>query len=69
MLYFDVETGQLVQIGGNRKLQDYRPVDGVMVPHRIETSRKGGWAAYEFHSVTHDGVGIQARFIFPATRR
>jgi caffeoyl-CoA O-methyltransferase len=52
-LYFDVDSGLLVQVGGNRTLEDFRKVDGVLVPHHVETSRKGGWAAYVFDSVIH----------------
>jgi len=51
--YFDVDSGLLLQVGGNRLLQNYREVDGVLVPHRFEISRKGGWAAYEFDRVAH----------------
>ena len=56
---------ELVQVGGNHTLRDYRPVDGVLVPHRIEISRKGGWAAYEFHAVIHEGALTRARFVKP----
>lgn len=41
-LYFDKATGLLVQIGHYWELRDYRRIDGVMFPHRIVMSRKGG---------------------------
>jgi predicted O-methyltransferase YrrM len=64
-LYFDTASGLLVQVGGNRKLQDYRPVDGILVPHRMEISRKGGWSAYEFRAVTHGEAIDDSRFAVP----
>ncbi len=41
-LYFDADSGLLVRIGYYWELKDYRDVDGVRVPFRIDMSRKGG---------------------------
>lgn len=53
-LYFDKETGILVQIGCFWELQKYRRVDGVKFPYRVLISRKGGWCAFEFEEVKHN---------------
>ena len=53
-LYFDIETGLLVSIGQYWTLGDFRPIDGVFVPYRINTSRKGGSTVYEFENITHN---------------
>ncbi|NIR44900.1 MAG: hypothetical protein GWN99_11390 [Gemmatimonadetes bacterium] len=53
-LYFDAETGLLLRLGYNRTLNDYREVDGVLVPFRLEISRKGGSSTYIFDSIEHN---------------
>ncbi|UCC71649.1 MAG: hypothetical protein JSV86_14860 [Gemmatimonadota bacterium] len=53
-LYFDAETGLLVRLGYNRKLRDYREVDGVLVPFRMALSRKGGSSTYIFEKIEHN---------------
>ena len=64
-LYFDTETGLLVRIGYYWNLKDYRPVDGVLFPHRIVTSRKGGTSTYDFHRVKHNAPFDDAMFAAP----
>ena len=53
-LSFDVTSGLLVGIGAYWELEDYRSVDGVLFPHRILTSRKGGQTWYEFFEVNNN---------------
>jgi hypothetical protein len=53
-LYFSSETGLLVAIGHYWSLEDYRRVDGVIVPHRLSVSRKGGSTVYELESIVHN---------------
>lgn len=53
-LHFDVVSGLLVRIGHYLTVGDYREVDGVMVPHRIVNSRKGGSNTWVFERVRHD---------------
>ncbi len=53
-LYFDVETGLIIQIGSHWQLQKYRAVDGVKFPFRIAMSRKGGETYYAFDNVQHN---------------
>ena len=45
-LYFDMETGLLNHIGYHNQVTDYRPVDGVLYPHRAVFGRKGGHTTY-----------------------
>lgn len=52
--YFDAESHLLLRIGYNRKLLDYTEVDGVMIPFRIEYSRKGGSSTLMVDSVSHN---------------
>jgi hypothetical protein len=63
--HFDVETGLLVRIGYYWDLQDYRKVDGVLFPHRIETSRKGGSTTYEFREIRHNVPVKDSIFAMP----
>jgi len=65
MLYFDVETGLLTQIGSSWELQDYREVDGVNFPFRIATSRKGGESYFAFDKIEHNVPIDDARFTIP----
>ena len=53
-LWFDRETGLLNQIGYHWNVKDYRPVDGVLVPHLIEEGRKGGVIRYQAEEIIHN---------------
>ncbi|MGD9140820.1 MAG: hypothetical protein PVJ42_04705 [bacterium] len=53
-LYFDVETGLLVRIGYYWEIEDYREVDGVLVPFRVDMSRKGGSTTLVLDLVRHN---------------
>jgi hypothetical protein len=53
-LYFDVTSGLLARIGYYWDIQDYRRVDGVLLPHRISASRKGGSTTWEFNEIRHN---------------
>ncbi len=53
-LYFDVASGLLVRIGHYLTIGDYHEVDGVMVPHRITNSRKGGSNTWMFERIHHE---------------
>jgi len=53
-LGFDVDTGLLSRLGYNRELRDYREVDGVMMPHRVVYSRKGGSSTFVLDSIAHN---------------
>jgi hypothetical protein len=63
-LYFDVETGLLIQIG-YYELYEYRDVDGIKFPFRLENSRKGGSNTYEFQDVRHNIPIEDKRFVMP----
>ncbi|UCE40366.1 MAG: hypothetical protein JSV17_13010 [Candidatus Aminicenantes bacterium] len=63
-LYFDVETGQLIQIG-YYELHEYQDVDGIKFPFRLELSRKGGSNTYVFEDVRHNVTIEDERFIMP----
>jgi hypothetical protein len=52
-LYFDVKTGLLIQIG-YYELLEYKNVDGIQFPFRLEYSRKGGSNSYVFDEVFHN---------------
>ena len=52
-LYFDVESGFLIQIG-YYELHEYQDVDGIKFPFRLEYSRKGGSNTYAFDDVQHN---------------
>jgi hypothetical protein len=66
-LYFDKGTGLLVAIGYYWRIEDYREVDGVMFPHRISTSRKGGSTIYELNTVVHNADIPDSLFAMPET--
>ncbi|MGD2218183.1 MAG: hypothetical protein PVJ64_15605 [Gemmatimonadales bacterium] len=53
-LYFDAESGLLVRLGYNRKIGDYREVDGVLVPFSMSVSRKGGSSTYIIEEIEHN---------------
>jgi predicted O-methyltransferase YrrM len=65
LLYFDVETGFLTQIGNFRELLDYREVDDVKVPFSILISRKGGSNTFVFERIKHNVVLDQKKFSIP----
>ena len=64
-LYFDKETGLLARIGYNWVVRDYRQVDGVRFPFRIELSRKGGSSTYVFDEVKHNVPVDESLFTMP----
>ncbi|MCP4546341.1 MAG: outer membrane lipoprotein-sorting protein [bacterium] len=64
-LYFDVETGLLMRLGFNRKLQDYRRVGEVLVPHKLILSRKGGATSYSYREIRHNIPLPDSRFTAP----
>jgi len=53
-LYFDDETYLLRAIGYHNWVEDYREVDGVLLPHRIVCGRKGGSSTFHFDAIEHD---------------
>jgi hypothetical protein len=65
-LYFDAESGLLAGIGTYWKLQDYREVDGVLLPHKIDCSRKGGSSTFIFNEVKHNQPLEESLFTSPA---
>jgi hypothetical protein len=64
-LYFDTESGLLIRIGYFWTIEDYREVDGVLFPHRISTSRKGGSTVYKFETVMHNVAMRDSLFVMP----
>lgn len=64
-LYFDTATGLLVGFGYNYEIHDYREVDGVLIPHRLIESRKGGSTLYEFDEVRHNEPVDDSIFVMP----
>jgi caffeoyl-CoA O-methyltransferase len=65
LLFFDVESGLLTQIGSAWELQDYREVDGVKFPFRVATSRKGGESYFAFDRIEHNVPIDDARISIP----
>jgi hypothetical protein len=65
-LFFDTKTGLLVGFGHNWEIHDYREVDGVLFPHRVHMSRKGGSTVYEFTEVRHNEAIDDSLFTMPA---
>jgi hypothetical protein len=53
-LYFAVDSGMLVAIGYHWYLQDWRQVDGVLMPTKVVAGRKGGSTTYIFDSIVHN---------------
>ena len=53
-LFFDKDSGLLRAIGYHWFISDYREVDGVLVPFRIECGRKGGATNYVVDSIVHN---------------
>lgn len=66
-LYFDVKTGLLIQIG-YYELLEYKKVDGVQFPFRLEYSRKGGSNSYVFDEVLHNLPVEDGLFNMPKKR-
>jgi hypothetical protein len=64
-LYFDAETGLLVRLGYNRELDDYREVDGVLVPFSMAISRKGGSSTYIVETIEHNVPIDDAELVAP----
>ncbi len=64
-LYFDTETGLLNRIGNAWELRDYREVDGIKVPFRVATSRKGGESYFVFDKTVHNVPIDDRRFAIP----
>lgn len=64
-LYFDAETGLLVRLGYNREIDDYREVDGVLVPFRMAISRKGGSSTYIVETIEHNVPIEDSEFAAP----
>ncbi|MCK9997451.1 MAG: hypothetical protein KAH56_14345 [Candidatus Krumholzibacteria bacterium] len=54
-LYFEVETGMLTRIGYHWWLEDFRTVDGVLIPFIVVRGRKGGSTTLYLETVTHNG--------------
>jgi hypothetical protein len=65
-LYFDIETGLLVQTGYYRRIE-FREVDGVMVPWRISMSRKGGSTKIIIDEVVHNIPIDDGLFAMPSS--
>jgi len=53
-LYFDVASGLLVRIGLYWYLEDYRSVDGVLIPFKIVQNRKGRTTTLIFDEINHN---------------
>jgi hypothetical protein len=64
-LYFDVQTGLLVRLGYNREIDDYRELDGVLVPFRMAISRKGGSSTYIVETIEHNVSIEDSEFAAP----
>lgn len=66
-LSFDTQTGLLIGFGHNWEIHDYREIDGVLFPHRVVESRKGGSTTYEFIDVSHNEDISDSVFLIPAS--
>ncbi|MCP4706685.1 MAG: hypothetical protein GY865_18960 [candidate division Zixibacteria bacterium] len=64
-LYFSVESGLLVAIGYHSSVEDYRNIDGVMVPYKFVMGRKGGSVVYQFDNITHNITKDKSIFAVP----
>jgi hypothetical protein len=60
-LYFEVESGLLTRIGFHWWLEDFREIDGVLVPHTVVRGRKGGSTNLYWDEVVHEAVGEISR--------
>lgn len=65
-LFFDTATGLLISFGHNWEIHDYREIDGVLYPHRVHISRKGGSTVYEFEKIEHNKAIPDSLFRMPA---
>jgi hypothetical protein len=68
-LAFDSETGLLTGIGYYWSILDYREVDGIKIPHRVEMSRKGGSSTFVLDLVKHNLPLEDVLFSEPASLR
>lgn len=68
-LFFDTESGFLIGCGYNWEIHDYREVNGIMYPHRVHISRKGGSTVYEFDTVEHNIEIADSLFRMPDNPR
>jgi hypothetical protein len=68
-LTFDSETGLLTGIGYYWSILDYRKVDGIKIPHRVEMSRKGGSSTFVLDLVKHNLPLEDVLFSEPASLR
>ena len=64
-LYFDVATGLLTGIGHYWVLDDWRDAGGVLFPHRIVCSRKGGSTSFVYDGVFHNATLQEGMFASP----
>ncbi len=64
-LYFSIESGLLVAIGYHSSVEDYRKIDGVMVPYKFVMGRKGGSMVYQFDNITHNITKDKSIFAVP----
>ena len=64
-LHFSTKTGLLVAIGHYWSIEDYREIDGCLVPHRITASRKGGSTVYELETIVHNTESPDSEFAMP----
>jgi hypothetical protein len=64
-LFIDTVTSLLIGFGHNWEIHDYREVDGVLLPHRIILSRKGGSTTYVFDEVEHNVEIDDSLFVVP----
>lgn len=64
-LFFDTTTGLLIGFGHNWEIHDYIEVDGVLFPHKVHLSRKGGSTVYEFEQVEHNVEVDSSMFAMP----
>lgn len=65
-LYFSTENNLLIAIGYHCWVEEYREVDGVLVPHRFVFGRKGGSSVYEFETVAHNVDLPDSLFALPS---
>jgi len=64
-LFFEIKTGLLIGFGHNWEIHDYRDVGGVLFPHKIAMSRKGGSTVYEFERIDHNLPVEDSLFTIP----
>jgi len=65
-MYFAKDTGLLLAVGYHWFISDYREIDGVLVPFRIECGRKGGAVNYVVDSIVHNVAVEDSMFAAPA---